>query len=115
MRKILVAALTAVVTMSVPAVASATSVISTNDLVQTESLQQLTQSVTGSQSSLQQQYCSFAAPKARTLSTSVALQHAGTYLNKHSSAAARRAFANSRFAKTEQHAIAASANALAAA
>src|SRR5579875_2822522 len=107
MRKILVAALTAVVTMSVPAVASATSVISTNDLVRTESLQQLTQTVTRSQSSLQQQYCDFAAPKARTLSTAVALQHATTYLDKHSSPAARRGFASSKFAKIEQRAIAA--------
>lgn len=114
MRRFLVTAVAAV-SVATPSVAHASTVLSTSDVVSTSSLSDLTTTINATQAQLAQTYCQFAAPKAVSMSAATAVTHATAYLDRHSTRAARQAFAHSPAAATEHRALAAAADAQAAA
>jgi Flp pilus assembly protein TadD len=113
MNKLLIGA-TAIAVVLAPTAASASDVSAGSDLLGTPSLSDLTTEVTGQLPWLQKTYCSYSAPKPKSLSLKTALADATSYLRKHSSAGARHEFASTSAAKTERGSLTAAAEATAA-
>lgn len=109
----LLCVLTAAVTLT-PIAASASQVTSLSDGFGTPSLPSLITEVQAELPYLQTLYCGTAAAARHTLTLATALRNANTYVVRHSTRAARRAFANSRSARTERGSLAAAAAASAA-